>query len=131
MIDMTFKQIFKSQGVRLNNEILLLFSDIDDFCQSFEPAFKTGLLESGNLQRHRKSTLTLSEVMTIIVWFHQSGYRTFKDFYQNEVSKHLCDEFLHLVSYTRFIELMPSALVPLCAYLQTRKGRTSGSAFID
>ena len=115
----------------MNNDILPLFSDLDDFCQSFLPTFNLKLLESGIIHRHRQSTLTLSEVMTIIVWFQCSSYRNFKDFYLKEVSLHLRDEFPNLVSYNRFVELMPSALVPLCAYLQTRKGRTSGIAFID
>ncbi len=115
----------------MNNQILPLFSSIDDFCQTFELSFRIRLLQSGFLQRHRKSSLALSEVMTIIVWFHQSSYRTFKDFYQNEVSKHLRQEFPKLVSYTRFVELMPWALLPLCCYLQTRKGKTAGIAFID
>jgi hypothetical protein len=48
-----------------------------------------------------------------------------------EVCQHLRDEFPKLVSYNRFVELMPSALLPLCAYLQTRKGKTAGIAFID
>jgi len=115
----------------MNHSILPLFADLDDFCQSFEPTFNTKQLASGTVQRHRKATLVLSEVMTIIVWFQQSGYRTFKDFYHKEVCQHLCDEFPHLVSYNRFVELMPAALIPLCFYLQTRKGQTVGVAFID
>src|SRR5262249_39390278 len=35
------------------------------------------------------------------------------------------------VSYPRFVELMQEALVPLCAYLHTRKGHSEGVAFID
>lgn len=115
----------------MNNSILPLFADIDDFCQTFEPSFKTKLLESGSLHRQRKSTLILSEVMTIIIWFQQSSYRTFKDFYLKEICQHLGEEFPRLVTYNRFVELMPSALLPLCAYLQTRKGKTAGIAFID
>jgi len=125
------KQIFQPQGVPVNNSILPLFSHIDDFCQSFEPNYKFKQLESGSFHRHRKMTLLLSEIMTILVWFQQSGYRTFKAYYCTEVSKHLRDEFPNLVSYTRFVELIPSALVPLCSYLQTRKGKTAGIAFID
>jgi hypothetical protein len=34
-------------------------------------------------------------------------------------------------SYVRFVELLPRALVPLCCYVQTRKGRCTGIAFID
>jgi hypothetical protein len=56
-------------------------------------------------------------VMTIIVLFHSSGYRNFKTFYTEYVVKHLRWAFPRLVSYNRFVELMPSALVPLCGYL--------------
>jgi hypothetical protein len=69
--------------------------------------------------------------MTIIVLFHSSGYRNFKTFYTEHVMKHLAWAFPRLVSYNRFVELMPSALVPLCGYLQTRKGQCSGISFID
>src|ERR1051325_7510256 len=131
MIEMSYKQIFHSQGVPMNNSILPLFADLDDFCQSFEPTFNTAQLASATRRRQRQSTLSLSEVMTIIVWFQQSGYRTFKDYYRKEVCQHLRDEFPNLVSYTRFVELMPEALIPLCFYLQTRKGQTAGVAFID
>ena len=115
----------------MNNDILPLFSNLDDFCQAFEPSFNRKQLASGARRRKRKSTLILSEVMTLLIWFQQSGYRTFKDFYLKEVCQHLRDEFPNLVSYSRFVELIPSALVPLCAYLQTRKGKTAGIAFID
>jgi Transposase DDE domain len=115
----------------MNNSILPLFADLDDFCQSFAPTFNTAQLASVTRRRQRPSTLCLSEVMTIIVWFQQSSYRTFKDYYRKEVCPHLGDEFPHLVSYNRFVELMPQALIPLCYYLQTRKGQSLGVAFID
>src|SRR5215510_14328636 len=69
--------------------------------------------------------------MTITVSFHQSGYRTFKDYYLRYVTPYLRWAFPQLVSYTRFVELMGEALIPLCAYLHTRKGRSEGVAFID
>ncbi len=107
--------------------ILALFCDLDDFCLLFEPLWRKRLLETR--QRERASTLCLSEV--IIVLFHSSGYRNFKTFYTEHVMKHLAWAFPRLVSYNRFVELMPSALVPLCGYLQTRKGQCSGISFID
>lgn len=69
--------------------------------------------------------------MTIVVNFHQSGYRTFKDYYRRYVQRHLRWAFPQIVRYTRFVEVMAQALVPLCAYFQTRKGRSEGIAFID
>lgn len=110
-------------------DILPLFCDIDDFCLLFEPPWQVHLLDTR--QRHRASTLCLSEVMTIIVLFHTSSYRNFKAYYTEQVCKHYAGAFPRMVSYNRFVELMPSALVPLCAYLQTRKGQCSGISFVD
>jgi hypothetical protein len=97
----------------------------------FELAYNKRLLEDGTRKRMRKSTLCLSEVMTIIIWFHRSGYRTFKDYYTKEVSTHLRWAFPDLVSYNRFVELKSSALLPLCFYFRTRKGECSGISFVD
>lgn len=110
-------------------DILPLFCDIDDFCLLFEPLWQQRLLETR--QRRRASTLCLSEVMTIVVLFHASHYRDFKSYYTGHVMKQYAWAFPRLVSYGRFVELMPSALVPLCGYLQTRKGRCSGISFVD
>jgi len=112
-------------------EIHTLFCEIHDFCIEFEPKMNRHLIADGKRKRLRKSTLALSEVMTIIVAFHHSGYRTFKHYYQRHVCQHLCWAFPALVSYNRFVELMADALLPLCAYLQTRKGKCSGISFID
>jgi hypothetical protein len=83
------------------------------------------------VQRHRRMTWSLSEVLPIIVAFHRSGYRTFKGFYIQQVQRPLRAEFPPLVSYPRFVELMPLALGPLWASLQTRKGTCQGIAFSD
>lgn len=115
----------------MNNDILPLFTAIDDFCLTFEPTFKTALLASGTHRRQRQAALALSEVMTIAVFFHSSGYRTFKDYYTQLVCRHLRSEFPNLVSYNRFVELLPTALLPLCAFLHSRKGKSLGIAFVD
>jgi len=69
--------------------------------------------------------------MTIIIHFHQSHYRDFKAYYTQHVLVHLRSEFPGLVSYTRFVELMPTALLPLCVYLHSRLAPSHGLAFID
>src|SRR2546426_8359960 len=70
-------------------------------------------------------------MMTIVIAFLQSGYRTFKDYFLRYVTTHLRWTFPRLVSYTRFVELMQTALVPLCAYLQTRQGTSPGGTYND
>jgi len=112
-------------------QFIELFCPVDNFCLVFEPEYNKKLLEDGTRKRMRKSRMRLSEVMTIIIWFHMSGYRTFKDYYIREVSTHLRWAFPHLVSYNRFVELMPQALLPLCFYFRTRKGECSGISFVD
>jgi hypothetical protein len=112
-------------------EIVALFCDIDDFCLRFEPAWHQRLVSEGSSQPPWTSRLCVSEVMPIVVSFHQSGYRTFKDYFLRYVTPHLSWAFPHLVSYTRFVELIQTALIPLGAYLQGRKGKRQGVAFID
>jgi len=110
-------------------DIVTLFCEIDDFCQRVEPWLNQQLLATR--QRERESRMHLSEVMTILVWFHIVGYRNFKQFYRHEVSEHLRQEFPHLLSYNRFVERQRDALLPLCIYLKQRYGRCTGISFID
>jgi hypothetical protein len=111
--------------------VLELFCAVDDFCRTFEPAWQTQCLTSGSKQRNRARELALSEIMTILILFHQSHYRTFKAFYTEHVCVDLRSEFPTLVSYTRFVEFFPSALVPVCVYLHTCLGACSGVSFVD
>jgi hypothetical protein len=111
--------------------VLELFCDVDDFCRSFEPFWHKQSLASGSKQRNRARELALSEIMTILILFHQSHYRTFKAFYTEHVCVDLRGEFPSLVSYTRFVEFFSSALVPLCVYLHSCLGACSGISFVD
>jgi len=108
-----------------------LFCNVDDFCKEFEPKWQRYQLENGLRKRRRKSSLTLSEVMTIIIYFHQSNYRTFKSYYTKYVRRHLQDEFPGLVSYSWFIRLMAQAFVPLLMFLLSQRGQCTGISFID
>ena len=57
--------------------LLELFCDVDDFLLSFEQQWKAALLQGGK-QRERAGQRYPSEVMTLLIHFHQSHYRTFK-----------------------------------------------------
>lgn len=111
--------------------ILPLFFEIDEFCQRFEPIWNQHLVAQNSKKRNRRRSLALSEVMTILVLSHQLGYRNFKQFYLEFVSRYLQAEFPHLVSYNRFVEYERDALVPLSAYLQTKRGNCTGISLID
>lgn len=111
--------------------ILELFCSVDDFWLQFAPQWQTALVTAGKLQRLRATQMHPSEMMTIMILFHQSHYRTFKAYSTEYVQCHLRSEFPTLVSYNRFVELMPTLLVPLVAYLHTQMGQCTGISFID
>ncbi|MDM8543046.1 hypothetical protein QUF90_18375 [Desulfococcaceae bacterium HSG9] len=75
--------------------------------------------------------MSLSEIMTIIVLFHCSDYRTFKKSYTGFIKEYHGEAFPEPVSYNRFIELKASALIPLCYYLNLKKGKATGITFVD
>jgi len=110
--------------------LLELFCDVDDFCQ-YGKAGQPKKLRSKNGQRVRQPRLRESEIMTIVIHFHQSGYREFKDYYIEHVQVHLQTEFPQLVSYSRFVRLMQRVVVLLWAYAQARCGSCSGISFVD
>lgn len=108
-----------------------LFCDVDDFCKSFESQWKTKLLNCGGIKRIRAKSLCLSEIMTILISFHQNHYRNFKHFYLDYVKQHWNAAFPGLPSYQRFVEWMPSTLIPLCSYLKSCFGNCTGIGFVD
>ncbi len=111
--------------------LLALFCDVDDFCIEFEQFLERRRIGRAGGRRGPKPALSLSEIMTIVIHFHQSHYRNFKAYYTGHVRVHLKSEFPNLVSYNRFVELQSYALLPLCAYLCTRLAPATGIAFID
>ncbi len=111
--------------------LLELFCAVDTFCVTFLPRWEQTQLASGHKHRRRPTALHPSEIMTILIHFHQTRHRDFKTYYTQYVQHHLLAEFPRLLSYQRFVELIPTVLVPLCAYLQSTYGTSTGIAFID
>ncbi len=108
-----------------------VFLEVDDFCQVFVPEWEKGLLESNEKSRNKPSKLSYSEVMTIVISFHQMGYRNFKTFYIKHVCKYFTGAFPDLVSYSYMVRLIQSVTVPLCAFLTHRYDKPTGIAFVD
>ncbi|MGL4824728.1 MAG: hypothetical protein ACRC4G_00815 [Alphaproteobacteria bacterium] len=107
-----------------------IFCLMDDFCKHFQQFADKRSLSTPDKKRKRASTMTLSEVMTILVLFHLSHYRTFKDFYLDCVQSSLRQAFPKLVSYNRFLELMQTAVIPLVVLLNCCKGKQTGTYYI-
>jgi Transposase DDE domain len=111
--------------------LLELYCHVDGFAKIFLPEWNKHLLDENKKKRNRLSRLSPSEIITILIHFHQSQYRNFKSFYLLHVCQHLRSEFPDLLSYNRFIALVPTVFAPLCAYLQSQKAHFYGIGFVD
>lgn len=115
-------------------DLTQIYCDVDDFYRQFERCCETyqARLPCEGQPNGYQSQLSLSEVMTIVIAFHGSGFRTFKDFYTCQVLPHWRSAFPHLVSYNRFVELMPWSFMALVSFLNTQcLGEVTGVSFID
>lgn len=111
-----------------------IFCIVDDFCIEFEKAMSGHLIESDSRKksRNRKFSLSDSEVITILIFFHAGQFRNIKHFYINYVQVHLKKEFPNTVSYNRFVELQQKAMIPMAVFLKTCcMGTCTGVSFID
>lgn len=108
-----------------------IFCVIDDFCKLFEESAKKNVLPSPNRKRKRQCNMSLSEIMTIIILFHFSHYRTFKDFYLHCILDAYKKEFPNALSYNRFVELQEYAFMPLVVFLRCLRGKDTGKYYID
>lgn len=105
-----------------------VFCRFDDFIS--RPEIQRQLINPDR-KRNRPSALCVSEVMTILVFFHFSHFRTFKHFYLFCLKPYCRVDFPRLPSYSRLVELLGSALTALCAFLLANLGKPTGIAFID
>jgi len=109
-----------------------LFVEIDDFMKEFEPKMIKTMIEDGSKKRNCVSGLSSSELMTIVVYFHISGFRTMKKFYIDHIKKTLAKAFPTAVSYKQFVALQKTILLPLTAFMQLRRtGKSTGISFVD
>ena len=107
-----------------------LFCAVDDFCQAFIPRMNQQMLAAGVRRRQRATSLSQSELITILIAFQTSRFRDFKAFYR-ALRKYHCREFPRLPSYTRVVGLIPRAAFPLFALLLSLRGDCTGISFVD
>jgi hypothetical protein len=112
--------------------IIEIFCEIDDFCNSYVKTNKKKLLVlQGKKRRERATMMSNSELMTILVLFHLSHYRTFKDFYTSCVLEDLSSYFPKAVCYARFVALKPRVLEMLTHYVLSKSGDKTNLYYVD
>lgn len=111
-------------------DITSIYYFIDNFCKIYEEWEHSRLLPTER-KRFRSGEMQLSEMLTIVVSYHFSGYKCFKYFYQYEIAQRHRQAFPKLLSYSRFIQKMPSLFLPLHLLLHMLTGEETGMYFID
>ena len=117
-----------------SHKVTEIFFIIDEFDKNFEKIVSDhSLVQNTDLkQKNRKSTLSDSEVMTILILFHSDHYRDLKHYYINHVKNHMKSEFPETVSYNRFVELQKKVVVKLAIFLKMFcLGKCTGISYID
>ena len=116
------------------DKVTEIFCIIDDFCKEYDFEISKHAISEPDGRKHRKRkwTMSRSEIMAILIYFHFNTFRNFKHYYIFYVQKHMRDMFPKQLSYNRFIELVPRVAVEMMLFIQLFCfGRCTGISFVD
>jgi hypothetical protein len=123
--------LFKKKRKGKTMILTKIFYHIDNFCNENEKKIRRKLLQSGMSQRVRQGKLSLSEVLTIIIYFPHSGYKNFKTYYEKCVCETLKGAFRDELSYSRFLEIRKKSIFLLAWFIQENLLKGPLKGFID
>ncbi|MCB9227561.1 MAG: IS982 family transposase [Chitinophagales bacterium] len=101
-----------------NRKVIEIFCELDDWCQIYERYLSI----SNKLALTTKPPpiacgLSISEIMSILVYYQLSHSKTFKHFYMDIVLEDMKNYFPKAPSYCQFVKLIDRALIPLATFL--------------
>lgn len=118
----------------MKRDITELYLFVDDFSKAADQYFQSRHLSNRQAcHPTRVPELSIGEVLTILLLFHQSPCKNFKYFYKGYLAIFYREEFPKLCSYQRFIELKPRALPYLTLLLHwfCEHSYKTGVSFVD
>lgn len=122
------------QKLKYEEKLIQMFILLDDFCKAFHAWQQSKQMEHRPVITSPQSQLAASEILTILIYYHYSGYKCFAYYYQRMVLQgSLQSYFPQALSYSRFIELIPDQLALLYMFLKvcTLSSRRTGNYFAD
>ena len=96
MINLTQLLTSNNSSPMINN-ITTIFVFIDDFLKIYQKS-KTNAIKDKS-RRNREGRMTLAEMMTIMICFHFSDFKTFKHYYIYYIGQQYKRLFPNLISY--------------------------------
>ena len=113
------------------DQLISTFCRIDDFFIIHEKYLQSKAISSKSFKRGPTQSICLSEIMTILVMYQILQYRNFKSFYNDFLFEYWREFFPNLPSYTRFVELIPQALVGLSNFVSLNRGKNTDIYYVD
>ena len=117
-----------------SSKLIEIYVSCDDFYKDFSKVFNQFKLDNNYSSKKptRSPSLSDSELMCICIYYHLTGYKCFQYYYTQIVLKHLSSDFPKLVSYERFVALMPRVMPLMLVYLNYyRQGEQTGIYYAD
>lgn len=114
------------------DKVIEKFCLIDDFCIEFAKLEAKAIFPCFSYPKNTPG-LSQSEIITILILYHESDYKNFKAYYNKFVLNALKSYFPGLVSYSRFLTLMKRVLLCIMGLMKMlclAAGR-NGVYFID
>lgn len=109
-------------------KLVEIFVMCDDFCKKFQ----TYHLENGLEMERPTQCMSESEMMSIIIFYHLSGFKCFKYYYTSIIQKTLKSYFPNTYSYPHFVAMMKRVNYCLFAFLHACRASCMGSGnYID
>ncbi len=109
------------------DRIVEVFCEVDDFCQAFLPQWEASLLGPGGpAPRGPQPGLSTSEIITLLLVLHSSGFKHLKSFYHGFAEPLLRGYFPGMPCYEHFVALQKSVFVPLVFFLLSHLGTRTG-----
>lgn len=117
------------------NMLISIFLKADDLCKYLEKELINKWLSDGKniCDYKKKSNLFDSEIMTILIFYHYSGFKNFEYYYKQLLENELREYFPKLVSYTRFLELIETVALQMFIFSKSlcQEALKTGIYYID
>lgn len=108
------------------DKITQIFYDFDEYLKKNHPGADQGFSLTN------QPRMSLSEMASIAIGYHQSKYKCFKYYYQEEILINLKSYFPNAVSYERFVVLKNRLKPYLEPFMRTtRLSKPTDANFID
>ena len=118
------------------DKVIEIFYMADEYSREFSKVRQKYSLDEGRndgkRRRNKPNRMSDAEIMVILILFHTGGFRCFKHFYLEYVSRHMRHLFPVLSSYSRFVELEKEVALCLALFIKdVLLGKCTGISFTD